>query len=300
MSPKGQSVRAFVNEFVKKELDNYLHKNSDTAQAIQKRIMQSERERKEIAGIKKLANERAKKAKLHNKKLRDCRVHYNDKRGDEEIKNNSMIFITEGDSASGSITKSRDVQTQAVFSLRGKPFNCFGHTKKIVYENEEFNLLQHALNIEDGLDGLRYKKIVIATDADVDGMHIRLLLLTYFLQFFPDLVKMGHVYILETPLFRVRNKKKTMYCYDDEERNTAVKELGKNTEITRFKGLGEISPSEFKNFIGDQIRLEPVILTKKSKIQDLLTFYMGKNTPDRQEFIIDKLRVEKDLIESEI
>ena len=300
VSPKGQSVRAFVNEFVKKELDNYLHKNSDTAQAIQKRIIQSERERKEIAGIKKLANERAKKAKLHNKKLRDCRVHYNDKRGDEEIKNNSMIFITEGDSASGSITKSRDVQTQAVFSLRGKPFNCFGHTKKIVYENEEFNLLQHALNIEDGLDGLRYKKIVIATDADVDGMHIRLLLLTYFLQFFPDLVKMGHVYILETPLFRVRNKKKTMYCYDDEERNTAVKELGKNTEITRFKGLGEISPSEFKNFIGDQIRLEPVILTKKSKIQDLLTFYMGKNTPDRQEFIIDKLRVEKDLIESEI
>ena len=300
VSPKGQSVRAFVNEFVKKELDNYLHKNSDTAQAIQKRIIQSERERKEIAGIKKLANERAKKAKLHNKKLRDCRVHYNDKRGGEEIKNNSMIFITEGDSASGSITKSRDVQTQAVFSLRGKPFNCFGHTKKIVYENEEFNLLQHALNIEDGLDGLRYKKIVIATDADVDGMHIRLLLLTYFLQFFPDLVKMGHVYILETPLFRVRNKKKTMYCYDDEERNTAVKELGKNTEITRFKGLGEISPSEFKNFIGDQIRLEPVILTKKSKIQDLLTFYMGKNTPDRQEFIIDKLRVEKDLIESEI
>ena len=300
VSPKGQSVRAFVNEFVKKELDNYLHKNSDTAQSIQKRIIQSERERKEIAGIKKLANERAKKAKLHNKKLRDCRVHYNDKRGDEEIKNNSMIFITEGDSASGSITKSRDVQTQAVFSLRGKPFNCFGHTKKIVYENEEFNLLQHALNIEDGLDGLRYKKIVIATDADVDGMHIRLLLLTYFLQFFPDLVKMGHVYILETPLFRVRNKKKTMYCYDDEERNTAVKELGKNTEITRFKGLGEISPSEFKNFIGDQIRLEPVILTKKSKIQDLLTFYMGKNTPDRQEFIIDKLRVEKDLIESEI
>jgi topoisomerase-4 subunit B len=300
VSPKGQSVRAFVNEFVKKELDNYLHKNSETAQAIQKRIIQSERERKEIAGIKKLANERAKKAKLHNKKLRDCRVHYNDKRGDEEIKNNSMIFITEGDSASGSITKSRDVQTQAVFSLRGKPFNCFGHTKKIVYENEEFNLLQHALNIEDGIDGLRYKKIVIATDADVDGMHIRLLLLTYFLQFFPDLVKMGHVYILETPLFRVRNKKKTMYCYDDEERNAAVKELGKNPEITRFKGLGEISPSEFKNFIGDQIRLEPIILNKKSKIQDLLTFYMGKNTPDRQEFIIDKLRVEKDLIESEV
>ena len=298
VSPKGQTVRAFVNEFVKKELDNFLHKNSDTAQAIQKRIIQSERERKEIAGIKKLANERAKKAKLHNKKLRDCRIHYNDKRGDEELKNNSMIFITEGDSASGSITKSRDVQTQAVFSLRGKPFNCFGHTKKIVYENEEFNLLQHALNIEDGLEGLRYKKIVIATDADVDGMHIRLLLLTYFLQFFPDLVKMGHVYILETPLFRVRNKKKTIYCYDDEERNVAVEEVGKNPEITRFKGLGEISPSEFKNFIGDQIRLEPIILNKKSKIQDLLTFYMGKNTTDRQEFIIDKLRVEKDLIET--
>ncbi len=298
VSPKGQTVRAFVNEFVKKELDNFLHKNSETAQAIQKRIIQSERERKEIAGIKKLANERAKKAKLHNKKLRDCRIHYNDKRGDEELKNNSMIFITEGDSASGSITKSRDVQTQAVFSLRGKPFNCFGHTKKIVYENEEFNLLQHALNIEDGLEGLRYKKIVIATDADVDGMHIRLLLLTYFLQFFPDLVKMGHIYILETPLFRVRNKKKTLYCYDDEERNAAVEEVGKNPEITRFKGLGEISPSEFKNFIGDQIRLEPIILNKKSKIQDLLTFYMGKNTPDRQEFIIDKLRVEKDLIET--
>ena len=298
VSPKGQTVRAFVNEFVKKELDNFLHKNSDTAQAIQKRIIQSERERKEIAGIKKLANERAKKAKLHNKKLRDCRIHYNDKRGDEELKNNSMIFITEGDSASGSITKSRDVQTQAVFSLRGKPFNCFGHTKKIVYENEEFNLLQHALNIEDGIEGLRYKKIVIATDADVDGMHIRLLLLTYFLQFFPDLVKMGHVYILETPLFRVRNKKKTIYCYDDKERNAAVEEVGKNPEITRFKGLGEISPSEFKNFIGDQIRLEPIILNKKSKIQDLLTFYMGKNTPDRQEFIIDKLRVEKDLIET--
>ena len=298
VSPKGQTVRAFVNEFVKKELDNFLHKNSETAQAIQKRIIQSERERKEIAGIKKLANERAKKAKLHNKKLRDCRIHYNDKRGDEELKNNSMIFITEGDSASGSITKSRDVQTQAVFSLRGKPFNCFGHTKKIVYENEEFNLLQHALNIEDGLEGLRYKKIVIATDADVDGMHIRLLLLTYFLQFFPDLVKMGHIYILETPLFRVRNKKKTIYCYDDKERNAAVEEVGKNPEITRFKGLGEISPSEFKNFIGDQIRLEPIILNKKSKIQDLLTFYMGKNTPDRQEFIIDKLRVEKDLIET--
>ena len=297
MSPKGQKVRSFVNDFVKKELDNFLHKNPETADSIQKRIMQSERERKEIAGIKKLANERAKKAKLHNKKLRDCRIHFNDKRGNDEIKNNSMVFITEGDSASGSITKSRDVQTQAVFSLRGKPFNCFGHTKKIVYENEEFNLLQHALNIEDGLDGLRYNKIIIATDADVDGMHIRLLLLTYFLQFFPDLVKMGHVFILETPLFRVRNKKKTIYCFDDNERNSAVEEIGKNSEITRFKGLGEISPSEFKNFIDDNIRLEPVILNKKSKINDLLKFYMGKNTPERQGFIIDKLRVEKDLIE---
>ena len=297
ISPKGQTVRSFVNDFVKKELDNFLHKNPETAQALQKRIMQSERERKEIAGIKKLANERAKKAKLHNKKLRDCRVHYNDKRGDDELKNRSVIFITEGDSASGSITKSRDVQSQAVFSLRGKPFNCFGHSKKIVYENEEFNLLQHALNIEDGLEGLRYKKIIIATDAEVDGMHIRLLLLTYFLQFFPDLVKMGHVYILETPLFRVRNKKKTIYCFDDEERNSAVEEIGKKAEITRFKGLGEISPSEFKNFIGEDIRLEPIILNKKSKINDLLTFYMGKNTPKRQEFIIDKLRVEKDLID---
>ena len=297
ISPKGQTVRSFVNDFVKKELDNFLHKNPETAQALQKRIMQSERERKEIAGIKKLANERAKKAKLHNKKLRDCRVHYNDKKGDDELKNKSVIFITEGDSASGSITKSRDVQSQAVFSLRGKPFNCFGHSKKIVYENEEFNLLQHALNIEDGLEGLRYKKIIIATDADVDGMHIRLLLLTYFLQFFPDLVKMGHVYILETPLFRVRNKKKTIYCFDDEERNAAVEEIGKKAEITRFKGLGEISPSEFKNFIGEDIRLEPIILNKKSKINDLLTFYMGKNTPKRQEFIIDKLRVEKDLID---
>ena len=290
---------AFVNDFVKKELDNFLHKNPETAQALQKRILQSERERKEIAGIKKLANERAKKAKVHNKKLRDCRIHLNDKRGDDELKGSSMIFITEGDSASGSITKSRDVQTQAVFSLRGKPFNCFGHTKKIVYENEEFNLLQHALNIEDGLDGLRYNKIIIATDADVDGMHIRLLLLTYFLQFFPDLVKMGHVYILETPLFRVRNKKKTFYCYDDEERNKANEKIGKNAELTRFKGLGEISPSEFKNFIGDEIRLEPIILNRKSKINDLLSFYMGKNTQERQEFIIDKLRVEKDLIDIE-
>tara|TARA_B100000929_G_scaffold14031_1_gene11459 strand:+ start:7 stop:1377 length:1371 start_codon:yes stop_codon:yes gene_type:complete len=297
ISLKGKKVRSFVNDFLKKELDNFLHKNSKVAEALQKRIMQSERERKEIAGIKKLANERAKKANLHNKKLRDCRVHFNDKKGDELLKNESVIFITEGDSASGSITKSRNVKTQAVFSLRGKPFNCFGYTKKIVYENEEFNLLQHALNIEDGLEGLRYNKIIIATDADVDGMHIRLLLLTYFLQFFPDLVRKGHVFVLETPLFRVRNKKKTIYCFNDEERNSAVKEIGKNPEITRFKGLGEISPNEFKNFINDNIRLEPVILNENSKIKELLSFYMGKNTQQRQEFIIDKLRVEKDLFE---
>ena len=297
ISLKGKKVRSFVNDFLKKELDNFHHKNSKVAEALQKRIMQSERERKEIAGIKKLANERAKKANLHNKKLRDCRVHFNDKKGDELLKNESVIFITEGDSASGSITKSRNVKTQAVFSLRGKPFNCFGYTKKIVYENEEFNLLQHALNIEDGLEGLRYNKIIIATDADVDGMHIRLLLLTYFLQFFPDLVRKGHVFVLETPLFRVRNKKKTIYCFNDEERNSAVKEIGKNPEITRFKGLGEISPNEFKNFINDNIRLEPVILNENSKIKELLSFYMGKNTQQRQEFIIDKLRVEKDLFE---
>ena len=297
ISPKGKTVRLFVNDFLKKELDNFLHKNPKVAEALQKRIMKSERERKEIAGIKKLANERAKKANLHNKKLRDCRVHFNDKKRDELLKNESVIFITEGDSASGSITKSRNVKTQAVFSLRGKPFNCFGYTKKIVYENEEFNLLQHALNIEDGLEGLRYNKIIIATDADVDGMHIRLLLLTYFLQFFPDLVRKGHVFILETPLFRVRNKKKTIYCFNDEERNAAVKKIGKNPEITRFKGLGEISPNEFKNFIDENIRLEPVILNENSKIKELLSFYMGKNTQQRQEFIIDKLRVEKDLFE---
>ena len=261
-----------------------------------KRIQQSERERKEIAGIKKLANERAKKANLHNKKLRDCRIHFDDKKGDEEIKEKTMIFITEGDSASGSITKSRDVQTQAVFSLRGKPFNCFGQTKKVVYENEEFNLLQHALNIEDGLEGLRYRKIVIATDADVDGMHIRLLLLTYFLQFFPELVRNNHVYILDTPLFRVRNKKETIYCYSDEERIAAIEKLGGKPEITRFKGLGEISPEEFGGFIGEDIRLDPVILQKDTKIKDLLRFYMGKNTPQRQEFIIDKLRIEKDVV----
>ena len=297
LGPQGPTMRTFVNDFIKKELDNYLHKNSESAALLLKRILQSERERKEIAGIKKLANERAKKANLHNKKLRDCRVHLNDKKLLEERRNDSMIFITEGDSASGSITKTRDVQTQAVFSLRGKPFNCYAHTKKVVYENEEFNLLQHALNIEDGLEGLRYKKIIIATDADVDGMHIRLLLLTYFLQFFPELVRNGHLFILDTPLFRIRNKKETFYCYDEIERQAAIQKLGKNAEITRFKGLGEISPNEFAGFIGEDIRLEPVILRKETKIKDLLSFYMGKNTPNRQQFIIDKLRVEKDLIE---
>ena len=295
ISSDGQTVRSFVNDFVKKELDNYLHKHSETSDLLLKRILQSERERKEIAGIKKLANQRAKKANLHNKKLRDCRFHLNDKRTDSELKNQTMIFITEGDSASGSITKSRNVETQAVFSLRGKPFNCFGYSKKIVYENEEFNLLQHALNIENGLEELRYNKIIIATDADVDGMHIRLLLLTYFLQFFPDLVKKGHIFILETPLFRVRNKKKTIYCYNNVEKQNAIKSLGNNPEITRFKGLGEISPNEFKEFISDNIKLEPIILREKSKIIDLLTFYMGKNTLERQNFIIDKLRVERDI-----
>lgn len=297
MAPEGPTMRTFVNDFVKKALDDYLHKHQDAAEALLKRILQSERERKEIAGIKKLANERAKKANLHNKKLRDCRIHLDDKKGDEGLKNATTLFITEGDSASGSITKSRNVQTQAVFSLRGKPLNCFGYTKKVVYENEEFNLLQHALNIEDGLEGLRYDKIVIATDADVDGMHIRLLLLTYFLQFFPDLVRRGHVYILETPLFRVRNKKETLYCYSEEEKQAAIAGLGGKPEITRFKGLGEISPEEFKNFIGTDMRLEPIILRKDTSIQQLLTFYMGKNTPDRQHFIIDRLRVEKDLVE---
>ncbi len=297
VGPEGPTMRTFVNDFIGTELDNYLHQNKETAEALLRRIQQSERERKEIAGIKKLANERAKKANLHNKKLRDCRIHFNDKKGDEEKMERSMVFITEGDSASGSITKSRDVQTQAVFSLRGKPFNCFGHTKKVVYENEEFNLLQHALNIEDGLEGLRYRKIVIATDADVDGMHIRLLLLTYFLQFFPELVRNNHIFILDTPLFRVRNKKETIYCYSEDEKRKAVEKLGNKPEITRFKGLGEISPNEFSGFIGEDIRLEPVILQKETKIADLLSFYMGKNTPDRQQFIIDKLRVEKDLIE---
>ncbi|AFL85451.1 type IIA topoisomerase (DNA gyrase/topo II, topoisomerase IV), B subunit [Belliella baltica DSM 15883] len=295
----GPTLRTFVNDFLKVELDNYLHKNPAVADALLKRILQSERERKEISGIKKLANERAKKANLHNKKLRDCRVHYDDPKGDEEKKNNTMLFLTEGDSASGSITKSRDVQTQAVFSLRGKPLNCFGMTKKVVYENEEFNLLQHALNIEDGIENLRYRKIVIATDADVDGMHIRLLIMTYFLQFFPDLVKNGHLYILDTPLFRVRNKKETIYCYTDEERQRAIHKLGKTAEITRFKGLGEISPGEFGTFIGEDIRLEPIILNKETKIADLLGFYMGKNTPDRQTFIIDNLKIEKDIVHND-
>lgn len=295
VGPEGPTLRTFVNDFIKTELDNYLHKNPATADALLKRILQSERERKEISGIKKLANERAKKANLHNKKLRDCRVHYDDPKGDEEVKNKTMLFITEGDSASGSITKSRDVQTQAVFSLRGKPLNCYGMTKKVVYENEEFNLLQHALNIEDGIENLRYRKIVIATDADVDGMHIRLLIMTYFLQFFPDLVKNGHLFILDTPLFRVRNKKETIYCYTDEERQRAIHKLGSKPEITRFKGLGEISPEEFGKFIGEDIRLDPIILNKDTKISDLLSFYMGKNTPDRQNFIIDNLKIEKDL-----
>ncbi|MFC2185938.1 DNA topoisomerase IV subunit B [Fulvivirgaceae bacterium LMO-SS25] len=297
MGPDSPTVRTFINDFIKKELDDYLHKHQDVAEALLKRILQSERERKEIAGIKKLANERAKKANLHNKKLRDCRIHFGDPKDEAE---NTMLFITEGDSASGSITKSRDVQTQAVFSLRGKPLNCYGLTKKIVYENEEFNLLQHALNIEDGLEGLRYRKIVVATDADVDGMHIRLLLMTFFLQFFPDLVRNGHLYILDTPLFRVRNKKETIYCYTDEERQRAIQKLGVKPEITRFKGLGEISPEEFGTFIGEDIRLEPVIIKKETKIQHILDFYMGKNSPTRQEFIIDNLRIEKDLVEGKI
>lgn len=300
ISPDGATIRTFINDFIKKHLDDYLHKHSDTAQAMLKRILQSERERKEIAGVKKLANERAKKANLHNKKLRDCRVHYHDKRGEEERKLSTTIFITEGDSASGSITKSRDVGTQAVFSLRGKPLNSFGLTKKVVYENEEFNLLQHALNIEDGLEGLRYNRVVIATDADVDGMHIRLLMLTFFLQFFPDLVKAGHLYILETPLFRVRNKTKTIYCYSEEEKEKAVVKLRGKPEITRFKGLGEISPDEFKGFIGEDIRLDPVILDNETSIKDILTYYMGKNTQNRQKFIIDNLRVEKDEVEEEL
>ena len=291
IGPDGPSVRNFVANFVQKELDNYLHKNQEVAEVLLRRIQDSERERKAISGIKKLAKERAKKVSLHNRKLRDCRIHFN---SNDPRKLDSSLFITEGDSASGSITKSRDVTTQAVFSLRGKPLNSYGLTKKVVYENEEFNLLQAALNIEEGLDDLRYNKVIVATDADVDGMHIRLLLLTFFLQFFPELIRKGHVYILQTPLFRVRNKKKTMYCYSDEERQEAIKALGANPEITRFKGLGEISPDEFKVFIGEDIKLEPVTIHKGDSIKQLLEFYMGKNTPDRQEFIIENLYVEKD------
>ena len=295
IEPGGQSMRSFINDFLKEKLDNYLHRNPEVADTLEKKIKQSERERKELSGIRKLARERAKKANLHNKKLRDCRVHYTDLK--DERREDTTLFITEGDSASGSITKSRDVNTQAVFSLRGKPLNCYGLTKKVVYENEEFNLVQAALDIEEDMDNLRYNRIVIATDADVDGMHIRLLLLTFFLQFFPDLVKRNHVYVLQTPLFRVRNKKKTIYCYSEEERRNAIAELGKNPEITRFKGLGEISPDEFKHFIGEDIRLEPVILSKEASIDEILSYFMGKNTPERQDFIIDNLRVEKDLEE---
>ena len=294
ISPDGETVRTFINNFIKNALDNFLHKNRDTAKAIQEKIQQSEKERKELKGIQKIAKERAKKAKIHNRKLRDCRSHYNTKKEDAD---ESTIFITEGDSASGSITKSRNVHTQAVFSLKGKPLNCFGLTKKIVYENEEFNLLQNALNIEDSMEDLRYNKIILATDADVDGMHIRLLMLTFFLQFFPDLIRSGHLYILQTPLFRVRNKKKTVYCYSEKERITAIASLGPKPEITRFKGLGEISPDEFKHFIGKEIRLAPVLLNHTTSIKEMLTFYMGKNTQDRQRFIIDNLKIEQDLVE---
>ena len=297
IEPDGQSVRGFVMDFLKEKLDNFLHKNPDVVQHMENKIKQSEKERKELSGIRKLARERAKKVSLHNKKLRDCKVHFNDFKSDR--RDDTSIFITEGDSASGSITKCRDVKTQAVFSLRGKPLNSFGLTKKVVYENEEFNLIQAALNIEEDMDNLRYNKIIIATDADVDGMHIRLLLLTFFLRFFPDLVKKNHVFILQTPLFRVRNRKETRYCYSDEEKDRALNDLGKNPEITRFKGLGEISPDEFKHFIGDDMRLEPVILTKDKSIEEILEFYMGKNTPNRQGFIIENLKVEEDYFEEE-
>jgi topoisomerase-4 subunit B len=290
------SVRTFVNDFVKTNLDNYLHKNPTTADALLRKILQAERERKELSGIRKLATDRAKKANLHNKKLRDCRVHLQDTKNPRSLE--STLFITEGDSASGSITKSRDVNTQAVFSLRGKPLNSYGMTKKIVYENEEFNLLQAALDIEDGLERLRYNNIVIATDADVDGMHIRLLLITFFLQFFPELIKEGHLYILQTPLFRVRNKKETIYCYSDDERKDAIEKLKPKPEITRFKGLGEISPDEFKNFIGESIRLDPIMMDKATSIEQLLSFYMGKNTPDRQDFIIKNLKVDLNVVEA--
>lgn len=295
VAPGGQSMRSFVNDFIKQQLDNYLHKNPETARSIEAKILANERERKELSGIQKLARERAKKSSLHNKKLRDCRIHLDEIKDTRRLE--TTLFICEGDSASGSITKTRDVNTQAVFSLKGKPLNCFGLGKKVVYENEEFNLLQSALNIEDGLDDLRYNNVVIATDADVDGMHIRLLLLTFFLQFFPDLVKNNHVKILQTPLFRVRNKKETIYCYSDEERRAAIAKLGPKPEITRFKGLGEISPDEFKHFIGKDIRLEPVLIDQKASVNELLNYYMGKNTQDRQEFIIENLRVEKDVEE---
>ena len=298
IAPEGITVRTFINDFVTQYLDNYLHKHPEVAKAILSRIQQSERERKEIAGIKKLANQRAKSANLHNKKLRDCKVHFNDNsRTESDIKDRSTIFITEGDSASGSLTKARDVQSQAVFSLRGKPLNCYGLTKKVVYQNEELNLLQHALNIEDGLDDLRYNRVVIATDADVDGMHIRLLLLTFFLQFFPELVREGHLFILDTPLFRVRDKQKTFYCYSEKEKQDAIAQLRGKPEITRFKGLGEISPDEFGAFIGEQIRLEPVLIQDDTSIDKVLEYYMGKNTQERQDFIIDNLRFEVDVIE---
>jgi topoisomerase-4 subunit B len=295
IAPGGQSIRSFIGDFIKQQLDNFLHKNPETARAIEAKILANERERKELSGIQKLARERAKKSSLHNKKLRDCRTHLDDIKDQRRLE--TTLFICEGDSASGSITKTRDVNTQAVFSLKGKPLNCFGLGKKVVYENEEFNLLQAALNIEDNLEDLRYNNVVIATDADVDGMHIRLLLLTFFLQFFPDLVKNNHVKILQTPLFRVRNKKETAYCYSDEERKAAIAKLGPKPEITRFKGLGEISPDEFKHFIGKDIRLEPVLIDQKASIQELLNYYMGKNTQERQEFIIDNLRIEKDVEE---
>jgi topoisomerase-4 subunit B len=295
IGPKGPSMRTFVYDFLKSQLDNYLHKNPETADLLHRKILASERERKELSGIQKLARDRAKKANLHNRKLRDCRVHLNDMKDERRLA--SSLFITEGDSASGSITKARDVNTQAVFSLKGKPLNAYGLTKKIVYENEEFNLIQAAMDIEDGLENLRYNNIVISTDADVDGMHIRLLLMTFFLQFFPDLVKNGHLYILQTPLFRVRNKKETIYCYSEDERRAAIAKLGTKPEITRFKGLGEISPDEFKHFIGKDIRLEPVILGGGSSIPEILSYYMGKNTPERQDHIISNLRVEKDIVE---
>lgn len=293
--PDGPTLRTFVNDFVKEKLDNFLHRNQEIADALLKRIQQSERERKDLSGIRKLANERAKSANLHNKKLRDCKVHYTDEKNEKH--RDTMLFITEGDSASGSITKARNPELQAVFSLRGKPLNCYGLTKKIVYQNEEFNLLQHALNIEEDIDNLRYNHVVIATDADVDGMHIRLLIMTFFLQFFPDLVKKGHLFVLETPLFRVRNKQETIYCYSEQEKQKAIDKLKGKPEITRFKGLGEISPSEFEEFINEDIRLEPVLLKQNQSIEQLLEYFMGKNTPERQEFIINNLKVEKDIVE---